>query len=307
LTAGTTQPTVQDAFNADNIIVNPGDIIIYTWSGSAYVYTGPTGTITSATPAQFTSLGATVSFATAAEIFTGTEDAKAIAPDQLQLYALDGPTGGGAAVVGDAKHLVLLDGSGQIAQAFIPNADATDTHDGTLDTKFLTPADLRSVTKNKPGGTGGAAQAADADYLVRLDASGHIDSGFISFTGLTYRGNLDVTGPYNPPSGLKAGDFATVKTAGVANGGTGATNGWPGFSGTEKVAAGDMILWDGTNWHLVSHAIDTSAYVNRAGPNTIQNDMVMTWTPPATLATIIDGGDPTKSRIDSVLLDCGTF
>jgi hypothetical protein len=271
--SGADQGSVYATFNNDSINVNAGDIIIYTWNGSAYVYTGPIGSpVTGATAAQFTSLGAAVSFASAADIVTGSEPAKAIAPDQLKIAALDGPTGAGGST--DRDHLVRLDGGGKIAHEFIPNATAAETFAGTSDTKFITPADLESRTKNVPGGTGGTAQAADANYLVRLDKDGHIDPGFISFTGLSYRGNLNLTGTYNPISGLKIGDFGTVQTAGVAD------SSWPGLSGSEKVEVGDMVLWDGNIWHLVSHAIDTSAYVNRSKHNDIKNDMDMTWTPP---------------------------
>jgi hypothetical protein len=297
--SGPDQGSVHDTFNTDSITVNAGDIIIYTWNGSAYVYTGPTGSpVAGATAAQFTSLGAAVSFATAAEIVTGTEPAKAIAPDQLRAYALVGPTSGD-----DSNHLVRLDGGGQIAHEFIPNATAVETLNGTLDTKFLTPADLESRIKDAPSDPSGAATGADANYLVKLNSTGHIDPAFLSFTGLTYRGSLDVTDDYAKAglSVLKAGDFASASAQGPAHGS------WPGLTGTEVVEIGDMVLYDGYAWHLVSHAIDTSAYVNRSKHNDIKNDMDMTWTPPGSLKTIIDGGDSTKSRIDRVLLDCGTF
>ena len=271
-------------------------IVIAKYGGTAYVKTGAGAADTDWAP-----LGSATNFATAAEILTGTEASKAIAPDQLRAYALAGPTGAAGPVAGDANHMVLLDAVGQVTQAFIPNADATETLAGALDTKFITPADLQSRTKDVPGGAGGTAQGADAGYLVRLDANGQINAGFLSIKGLTYRGNLDLTGAYPTLAGLKVGDFGTVQTKGTA------VASWPGFTGGEAVEVGDLVIFDGTIWHLVEHGIDTTAYVSKSGANAIQNDMTMTWAAPTALITIIDGGNAATAEIKNVTIGGGQF
>jgi hypothetical protein len=172
---------------------------------------------------------------------------------------------------------------------------------GTVANKAIAPDQLRAYTKNVPGGAGGTAQTADADYLVRLDATGHIDAGFLTVRGLNYLGNKDLTVAYVAPAGLKNGDFATVTKKGTADAS------WPGFNGKEALDVGDMVIYGGTQWHLVQHGIDLNSLVHRSGPNAIIKDMTMTWDAPDSLATIIDGGDPTKSQIDNVMIDCGTY
>lgn len=271
-------------------------IVIATYGGAAYIKTGSGGA-----DGDWTVLGSAVQYASAAEILVGTATDKSIAPDQLRAHALAASTGGASPAVADANHLVILDSTGQLNAAFVPNATAAETLDGTLDTKFITPADLESRTKQVPGGAGGTAQAADEDYLVRLNANGQIDPGFLSIRALSYRGNLDLTTPYVAPAGIQAGDFGTVLKAGTVD----AT--WPGFTGGEALEVGDLVIFDGTNWHVVERGIDTTVYVAKSGANAIQADMTMTWAAPAALTTILDGGDPAKSRIDNMLIDCGTY
>lgn len=271
-------------------------IIIATFAGSAYLKTGTAGN-----DGDWTALGSAAKFASAAEILAGAVTDKGIAPDQLRAHALAASTGGTSPAAGDANHLVILDSAGQFAAAFIPNATATETLAGVLDTKFITPADLQSRTKKTPSGAGGAAAGADENYLVTLNANGQIDAGFLSIKGLTYRGNLNLTVPYNAITGLKTGDFGTVQTRGKSDGS------WTGIAANTQLEVGDLVFWDGLAWHLVERGIDTSAYVAKSGANAIQADMAMTWAAPAALTTVIDGGDATKSRIDNVLLDCGTY
>ena len=268
-------------------------IIIVNYAGTAYVKTGA-GTA----DGDWTKLGSSASFASDAEIQAGTVTDKGIAPDQLRLNALNGPTGtAGAAAPADANHLIRLDAAGMVAFGFIPSASDAETLTGTELHKLLTPANLQSRTLAAPTAT----QANDHDYLVRLDANGQIDAGFLSVKGLSYRGNMDLRATYAAPVGLATGDFGTVSDKGAAHAS------WPGFTGGESVEVGDLVIFDGTNWHLVQHGLDTTAYVAKSGANAIINDMTMTWAAPATLTTIIDGGDPTKSQISNVLLDCGGF
>ena len=72
-----------------------------------------------------------------------------------------------------------------------------------------------------------------------------------------------------------------------------------------------MLLFDGTNYHMLPQESDLTGFVAKAGANAIANDMVMTWTAPAALTTVLDGADATKSQIENFniencRLDAGT-
>jgi hypothetical protein len=169
---------------------------------------------------------------------------------------------------------------------------------GTDTAKALNAKALRDGSLKAPTST----PANDEDHLVILNAQGQIDAGFLSIKGLTYRGNLDMTSPYTAITGLAIGDFGTANPGGSVD------SSWAGFTGGEKVEQGDLVFWDGTNWHLVERGIDATAYVTKSGSNAIIKDMVMTWAAPDNPGTtIIDGGDPAKSKIDNCMIDEGTY
>lgn len=135
ITAVSGAAAVQAAFNADAITVAPGDIVIYTHAGTAYVYTGSTGApVTGATAAQFTSLGAAMAVATSAQVRAGTNNAAAITPLGLSAVlpaavlaaGVSGaqaghPTNAAAATgaVGDAGRIVTLDATGHVPAALL--------------------------------------------------------------------------------------------------------------------------------------------------------------------------------------------
>lgn len=132
--------TVQAAFNADAITVAAGDIVIYTHAGTAYVYTGPTGVVTTATAANFTALGAAMAIATSAQIRVGTNNTAAVTP--LALAAVLPPTTLAAGTSGaqaghptnplaatgvaaDAGRIVVLDATGKVPAALLGVAGLT--------------------------------------------------------------------------------------------------------------------------------------------------------------------------------------
>lgn len=278
-----------------------GQVIIGTWGSpaQAYVLTAPTAPNNAA---NWTSLGGAVSFANANEIHAGADTTKAINSAILRGETKDVPGGaGGTPQAADADYLVRLDTSGQLAAGFVPNADAAETLAGMIDNKYLTPADLESRTKDVPGGTGGTAQAADANYLVKLNTQGYIDSGFLNLQILSFKGSVDMTAaPPNPA--WNPGDFGIVGATGTANAG------WNALGITGAVNPGDLVVkGTGATYDLIATEAELRAYVSKAGKNAIANDMTMTWTAPAAPTTIIDGGSAANSRLDNVSISCGTF
>lgn len=218
-----------------------GDMVIGTFGvpAQAYILTNP------ATPGQagsWTSLGGAVSFATLAEMLTGTDTIKALNSKGLRDVTLDAPSTGTAA-------------------------------------------------------------AADANKIVRLDAQGQIDSGFLKFGALTYQGNVDVTAAFAAPApAWNSGDFGTIQTSGTADAS------WNAKGVTGAVKAGDLVIFDGTNYHVIAQETDLTAYLPLAG-GTMTNTAAITFGVPAGagLVTRLDGTDAAKSRIDNFTIDCGTY
>lgn len=175
-------------------------------------------------------------------------------------------------------------------------ATAAEIHAGTSTTKALNPAILRGEALNAPSAT----PANDANRLIRLNAQGHIDSGFLNVSSLTYRGNADLTAAYTAPATAWApGDFATVQTTGTA------VASWPGLTGNEAVNAGDLAIWDGTNFHIIANEVDLTAYLALAG-GTMADGAAITFdtTTGGPGSTILNGDDGT---LDAVRIDGGTY
>lgn len=124
---------------------------------------------------------------------------------------------------------------------------------------------------------------------------------------LTYKGNVDLTAAYAAPNPVwNTGDFGTVQTTGVV----GAS--WPGLTAGDAVKAGDLIFFDGTNYHVVANETDLSAYLPLTGTTAAKKmtgAAVVTFDVPAGtgLVTRIDGGDAAKSKLDNFTIDCGTY
>ena len=154
-------------------------------------------------------------------------------------------------------------------------------------------------TLTAPTGT----PADDATYLVRLNATGKIDSGFLSIpAGLTFKSSIDITAAYAAPTpAWNTGDFGVVKTTGNV----GAS--WPGLTAGDAAKQGDLIIFDGTKYHLMPQESDLSGFVSKAGASAMANDAVLTWTAPSTLTTVLDGGDSNKSQIDNFEINGGSY
>lgn len=175
---------------------------------------------------------------------------------------------------------------------------------GTNGDKPIASDVLRALSLAAPSNT----PANDVNHLVRLNAAGKIDAGFLNIpSGLTFKNAIDVTGAYAAPAtAWKTGDFGVVQSSGTVGAG------WPGIAAGTAATQGDMLLFDGTNYHMLPQESDLTGFVAKAGANAIANDMVMTWTAPAALTTVLDGADATKSQIENFniencRLDAGTY
>jgi hypothetical protein len=272
-------------------------ITIAKFAGTAYVKTGAGGT-----DGDWAALGAATSFASNAEVLTGTDTSKALNPANLRSSTLNAPTGGAAAVAGDADKIVRLNAQGQVADAFVPKATAAEILAGTVSNDFITPLGLQSRIVTAPNAT----PANDANKIAVLDTTGKIPAGFLPVGGLEFSGTLDPTAAtYTAPTPApKNGQFYTVTTAGAIS------TAWkPQFASTAvtTVAIGDYMVWDDTakKFHHIANAVDMSTYVPLAGTAAMTGNIVYSGAANNKAGTIIYDGK--GGTIDNVLLDCGTY
>lgn len=112
--------------------------------------------------------------------------------------------------------------------------------------------------------TGGAVAlkamtAANTWTLLQgLDTSGKIDKSILGFEPQEFKGSLDVTVAYTAPTTNlpQPGDFALVAKNGIAHASWAAV----GVSGHQD--AGNMMVWDGTKWDVIEHAINLNPTVD---------------------------------------------
>lgn len=187
----------------------------------------------------------------------------------------------------------------------IPFATANEVHAGTNAVHALSPKLLRDETLDKPSGPNNTATMQDADKLIRLDQTGHIDSRFLGFSALTYRSTVDVTAAYTPPNPVwNVGDFGIAAAAGTAHAS------WPGLVAGEAVATGDLVLFDGTNYHLITNNVNLANFLALAGGTMEDGAGIVFDTTAAANAgdaatqVVIDGQGGT---IDNVVIDGGTY
>jgi hypothetical protein len=139
-----------------------GNVVIASWGTPQQAYV-LTNTALPGAAASWTSLGGSTPFATSGEVLTGTEAAKAIAPDVLRASTVN--TSAGA---GDANKIPRLDATGKIAASMLPTSswelkgalDQTGANSGpaaptTGDTYFLTANGNFDASWTGLGGTNG--------------------------------------------------------------------------------------------------------------------------------------------------------
>jgi len=186
--AGADQGSIQATFNNDAITVAAGDVVVYTYGGTAYIYTGSIGApVAGAALADFTALGAAAQWATAAEI---------------------SPAGAAPTVATKGINPATL--RAELARML-----------------GIPAATLQSVAGiSAPTGAGATVSAGDASKAVLLTAAGTIDPKFITIKGTQFIGAVDVTGvPAGAATTAGAGDFVTATVAGAVNAGWGGAAG----------------------------------------------------------------------------------
>jgi hypothetical protein len=295
-------------------VVNAGEVPIVTHDGSAYAFTGGAGSWgttsggTALGAGMFTALGAA---SQPPQVFDLT--AQNAAADLGAAWNASGNTATSTTVLAawnGAVHILVntaapgTAGSWQQISVAPVFATAAEVLAGTVADKSITPAGLQSRTLNAPTAT----PTNDANYLVRLNAQGHIDQGFINLpTVMSFVGAVDLAvAPVTPAGGWQVGDVL------IHNGADHATveGTWPGVAG-DTVESGDHIIFDGTNFNLVQGNIDPRIYLPLSGGTMTDTAVISYDVPvgPAPAAPVVrlDGGDPLKSAIDNVTVNCGTY
>jgi hypothetical protein len=274
-----------------------GSIIISKFAGTAYVLTGA-GTA----DGDWTPLGAATSFASNAEVLTGTDTSKALNPANLRSSTLNAPTGGVGPVAGDVDKIVRLNSAGLVSDAFVPKATATEILAGTVSNDFITPLGLQSRIVTAPNAT----PANDANKIAVLDTTGKIPAGFLPVGGLEFSGTIDPTAAAYaaPVPAPKNGQFYSVTTSGAISAA------WKThFASTAvtTVAIGDYMVWDDTakKFHHITNAVDMTAYVPLAGTAAMTGNIVYSGAANNKAGTVIYDGK--GGTIDNVLLNCGTY
>ena len=291
------------------LVAKPTDtIILATFNGDTYLKTGAGGA-----DADWTLIESPFAVADAPEMATGTDNVKAVSPLRFatelnrvlgitEAFRATGSviTSGGPPAAANAGKPVGLNPAGIVDPALLPpttsitaplapnlaGIGAAWTALGAKPTDPIVFATFQGDTYYKTGAGG-----ADADWLlVETPLPGSL-------------GAIDTTAAYAvPATAPKPGAVATVQTAGAAHPSWGAV----GVAGT--LAAGDLLIWDGTQYHVVPQ---TYPYLPLAG-GTHTNTAVVTYAVPAGAAPAapavrLDGGDNAKSAIDNWRIGGGVF
>jgi hypothetical protein len=191
----------------------------------------------------------TPTFADAAEINTGTEAAKSIAPDQLRAASIT--TSAGSA---DANKYPRLNANGKIDDTMLRDAlvkaTSAEIIAGANDTKFITALGLRGATIQS------GSTAAAANKIPRLNAVGKIDGSMLPAAVSQFKGTIAPTA--TPAANPATGDYYYVSVAGKLG------TGW-GALATTVVKANDQLIYNGTAWNLISNSVDLTGYLPLTG------------------------------------------
>jgi hypothetical protein len=328
-----------DAPGAWPWVVKAGEVPIVTHNGTAYAFTGGTGSWGSAAtggkalqPSMFTPLGATPGKPEFHDWSSNT------AANLGAAYTAASPTFGTGLIVvkwKDGQTYVLTDpahpdvtvsyeavaSSSPDQKITVLNWTGTD-YDPPATTKIeaaygvwskkattnrLDSKDVTLVNYGSPKDTYIVTKpndpTANGSYLLL-----HHPAEALAFTA-TY----DITAAFDPSTMTPAhtGDFGLVDRDGTLwKTGVTATE-WPikdAVPGASTFKQGDMLIWDGSEFVALANEIDLSAYLKLAG-GTMTDSAAVLFDVPATagLATRIDGKDPTRSALDNFTIDAGTW
>jgi hypothetical protein len=207
----------------------------------------------------------------------------------------------GAAGSGGETELWAYDGTAwrrvNPVDAYASNAEILA---GSVANKQISPAGLQSRTRATSAG------AADAGYIPRLNASGLIDSSMLAIAGgLRFIGATDLAVAFalTPSGGLQGGDYVVHNGAGAAT----VHASYTGAAG-QLVDAGDMVLYDGSDWTILQTGVDLSSYLSKAGGSMIAGAAITFDVPGgAGLVDRLNGTDAAKSSISNFTLDAGVL
>jgi len=157
-----------------------------------------------------------------------------------------------SAASGGTGAAVPLAGGTMTGPLVLSGAPAVDLNAATK--KYVDDHDALKVDASLLVAAGGTA--ADANHIVKLDATGKIPPSALPIAGnMSFKGTAAVTAA--APAAAK-GEYYIASADGAA------AASWAGISG-QNVKAGDALLFDGANWHAMPQNIDLSGYLPLAG------------------------------------------
>ena len=180
-----------------------------------------------------------------------------------------------------------------------PFATAGEIHTGTETAKAVSPAILRGEALDAP--KGGTAGAGNADYLIRLNATGVIDPDFLPALPTNIRGAVDVTQAFAQPAtggNYAGGDMIFANKDGVIGAG------WTNAAG-DAVKSGDLMIFDGTKWYRVPNTTDLNAYVPLVGTNLMAGGLVWTGAAGSNAGNVVLDGK--GGTVQDIAWDEGTY
>lgn len=135
------------------------------------------------------------------------------------------------------------------SQVTIDFASLAELRAGTVSNKAIAPDVLAANSATTGGG-------ANAGKLVVLGTGGKLDPSLINITGgMNLKGNADVTA--TAPAAV-SGDYYFAQPGGVADAS------FAGIAG-DTINAGDVIIYDGANWHANAALADLGNYLPLTG------------------------------------------
>ena len=315
-------------------VVNAGEVPIVTHNGTAYAFTGgpgnyggaAAGATTPLTPGMFTSLGAAPAAPQVVDLTAQNASA-----DIGAAWTANGATASSSVVLarwnGTVYILTNTTAPGTAGSwrpiSVAPTTEVIDWSVAPMDAAANIGAAYTAW--NTGAGTPDFAAAISIVlwkgryYLLTDPANPGAAASYSAISpvmpaALTYKGNVDVQAAYAAPAtAWNVGDFGMVaNTAGDAVG-TAVTPGagWPLVGATGAVEVGDLLLWDGTNYHVMPMDTSLAAYLPLAG-GTLTDGAAITFTTTtaagtpggARSLTIINGGGGT---ISEVVIDAGQY
>ena len=344
--AGTTDPATDGnaaaaAAGAWPWVVTAGQVPIVTHDGTAYAFTGGAGNWgttsggTALTAGMFTPLGAS---AGAPQVIDLTPQNPPTSANIGAAYTAVGTAATGSPTLASWNgkvHLLTNPAAPGTAASWTAISQAVTTE--VVDWTALTgsPTTLAGAYAAWHGGAGAPDFAAsisfvrfgapEQTYVLVNPVNPGATASYAAVTqpmpsALQYRGNVDVIAAYAAPApAWNVGDFATVQTTTTGN----IHASWAaiGIPNTSDLHAGDLMIWDGSKFHVVVNEVDLGAYLPLAGGTMTDTAEIIFDTTTAQASAAGTGGGNTAAAgartqtiidgdgglVDNVVIDCGVF